>query len=148
MKRFLLIASISCLFLLSANANSFDKVVNIRNSIQKRLNLSAAQEAMRKEINTNFYREIEPKFNEIDICVNKIANIANGSDITKEKIDSVRKEFESTESELSEINQKYEKEFRSILNPYQKVKYSIYKKQARMKLKKELKEEVRKIGSK
>lgn len=142
MKRFLFVL----VFILAvpAYANTFDRVMDTRNAVQQRLNLSASQEEARKEINANFYKEVKPKVDEIDVYVKRIEDIAKSEHITREKIDSVRKEFEAAESELFEINRKYEREFRSILNPYQTLKYTVLKKQAGAKLKKELKAEIKK----
>lgn len=146
MKRFIF-AFVLLGFSTCAWGNTLERVMDMRNSVQERLNLSSSQEEVRKEINTNFRKEIEPQINKIDVYVNRIANIANSDDISREKIDSVRKEFEATETELSDINQKYEKEFRRILTPSQKIKYVIYKKQARTVLRKEIKEEIKRQRS-
>lgn len=112
-----------------------------RDSIHSELNLSNAQIQRKNEIDAVLYKEIQPLLYQISLEIKKIDELAKSGDCSKKSIDAVKKEFRVSEKELSKTAHIHEKEFKDTLTLKQKLRYKLLKRQARAKLKQEMKEQ-------
>jgi len=99
------------------------KIKAKHNEIYKGLDLSAEQMSEINILNGKYYSDIEQKLEKISQQVQKIENIANSDNCTKEQIDKVAGEFKVVEKELNLLKDKHEKKFRKILTLKQRFKY-------------------------
>lgn len=112
-----------------------------RDSIHGELNLTNAQIQKKNEIDAVLYKEIQPLLYQISLEIKKIDDLAKSGDCSKESIDAVKKEFRVSEKELSKTAYIHEKEFKDTLTLKQKLRYKLLKRQARAKLKQEMKQQ-------
>lgn len=136
------------LFAFAQNSDdTLDKIKLKRDKIHSKLNLNEIQQARKLEIDTLYYKELEPGFKKTSDCIEKINSLIENEQFSEADIDSIKQEFDEAENELFLIRKKYEKQFSDTLTFNQKVKYVLLKKQAQRELKKELKAEIKQLKS-
>lgn len=135
-------------FSLAAETNlnpTLNKIKQKREYIYSNLDLNDAQKAKQTELDSKYFEAIKPNFDAIERNIKEINDLANSKNISKEEVDSIKKEFDKNEKELFETKVRYEKEFKKILTFKQKIKYSGLKRKTRAELKKEVDEEIKKL---
>ena len=105
-----------------------EKLKTHRNSIYTSLNLSQEQVSKINEIDSKHYVKLEPELVKISFIVNKISDIAESDNCT---ITSLRKD--------------YDKEFKTVLTPHQKLNYRIIRAKKRAELRREVRAEIKRL---
>jgi Spy/CpxP family protein refolding chaperone len=113
-----------------------EKIKNERNTIYNALNLTNEQIIKKDEIESRRYKDLEPEIQKLCLYRQKLKDISKNNSNEKATVKSVQKDLETAKKSIKNISNKYDKEFRKILNSEQKSKYSMIRKLKRADLKK------------
>lgn len=121
----------------SNNAKCLDlmtSMYNERATMYNVLNLSHDQSVCKDTIDKNRYEELSSYFHKYEQEKYVLANMCKHN-ASKEAIKKQQKVVDTIYNDMQKINKKYDKEFLSILNNFQKAKYKMIKKLEKKELK-------------
>ena len=113
-----------------------EKIKAERNTIYNSLNMTPQQLAKKDVIDAKRYSDLEPELKKLCLGRKSLKDLQTAKSEDKSKIKSVQKDIESARQEIKHISNKYDKEFKKILNSEQKSKFSMIRKLKRKDLKK------------
>ncbi len=122
-------------------AEMLQTIKGLRNDIYVSLDLTPEQVVQIDELDSALYAELEPEIKKIAGMTQKLEDIANSDNCTKEAVFAVKKEFKTVEKDMNCIYKKYAKNFKTVLTSQQKSKY----RQARNAKQAEIKQEIKRL---
>lgn len=116
-----------------------EKFKSYRSSMYPNLHLSASQKEKISKTDEEVFKKLSPHTQKISSLQDDLKNLVENEDLTIEKINKIKQEFDIEDEHISLIKKDYEKEFKQILTPKQKILYRIEKRKLRKNIKKEIK---------
>lgn len=117
-----------------------EKIKLQRETIYNALNLTPSQIQKKDEIDLRRYCALKEELKKMCVARRKVVGYAsNQTAFTKSDVRAAKKEFDAAKRNVACISDKYDREFKKILNSEQKAKYSMIRKLKRSDLKKQQK---------
>lgn len=113
-----------------------EKIKAERNTIYNSLNLTPEQIVKKDNIDVKRYKDLETPIQKLCLNRKKLKDSQTTNNTADKALKSINKEIENARHEIKQISNKYDKEFKKILNSEQKSKYNMIKKLKRADLKK------------
>ena len=120
-------------------AEMMQTIKSLRHDMYVSLDLTPEQAVRIDELDSALYSDLEPEIKKIADMTQKLEDIANSENCTKDAVFGAKKDFKTVEKNI--IYKRYSKEFRRVLTSGQKAKY----RQARALKQAELKQEVKRL---
>ncbi len=128
-----------CLASNSSDDSLLESFKKYRLVIYSNLNLSNSQIEKIKELDNVYYDKFSIHTSKMTSLVDDVKAKADSGIITLEYVNDTKNQLKSEDRAINIIKDDYEKEFKKILTPKQKIKYSLEKRKLKNKLKKEMK---------
>ena len=122
-----------------------EKLKTHRNSIYTSLNLSQEQVSKINEIDSKHYVKLEPELVKISFIVNKISDIAESDNCTIEAVNEQKENYKLVQDDITSLRKDYDKEFKTVLTPHQKLNYRIIRAKKRAELRREVRAEIKRL---
>lgn len=122
-------------------AEMMQTIKSLRNDMYISLDLTPGQVLRIDELDSALYSDLEPEIKKIADMTQKLEDIANSENCTKDAVFAAKKDFKTVEKNMNFIYKRYSKEFRRVLTSGQKAKY----RQARALKQAQLKQEVKRL---
>ena len=120
-------------------AEMMQTIKSLRHDMYVSLDLTPEQAVRIDELDSALYSDLEPEIKKIADMTQKLEDIANSENCTKDAVFGAKKDSKTVEKNF--IYKRYSKEFRRVLTSGQKAKY----RQARALKQAELKQEVKRL---
>lgn len=109
-----------------------------RSDITNAVGFTPEQLTKINELDVAFYSEIEPEIRKIAGMTQRLEDIANSENCTKEAVYAVKREFKGVEKNMNSINRRYAKKYKVLMTPEQKAMYREVRAQKRAELQKQI----------